>query len=143
MKKTILGLAVLIASTGMVQVSAQDEHRQHTVVSHASTFADRFEQFVNAADGMDSTSDSLKARNDSIYREYLAEYRIVSDSLSDGDVRRVSKAKLQYQKGKVRNFADKASEQVVDATENVGSKISKVFKRTKKKVQGAIDALKN
>lgn len=68
---------------------------------------------------------------------------MVSDSLSDGDVRRVNKAKLQYQKGKVRNFADKASEQVVDATENVGSKISKVFKRTKKKVQGAIDALKN
>lgn len=140
MKKTVLGLAILFASLGNLQAWAQDECQQHKVVPCASTFADRLEQFVASAG---SASDSLKTKNDSIYKQYLAEYRIVKDSLSDGDVRRVSKAKLQYQKGKVRNFADKTSDQVVDATEDVGDKITKVFKRTKKKVQGAIDALKN
>ena len=140
MRKTIVAFAILFAFAGVTQVLAQSECRQHKVVPQASTFADRLEQFVESAG---SASDSMKTKNDSIYKEYLAEYRMVKDSLSDGDVRRVSKAKLQYQKGKVRNFADKTSDQVVDATEDVGDKITKVFKRTKKKVQGAIDALKN
>lgn len=140
MRKTVVRFAVLFASLGGMQAWAQSESLQHKVVPQASTFADRLEQFVASAG---SASDSMKTKNDSIYKEYLAEYRMVKDSLSDGDVRRVSKAKLQYQKGKVRNFADKTSDQVVDATEDVGNKISKAFKRTKKKVQGAIDALKN
>lgn len=140
MRKTMLVWAILFAFAGATQALAQSESRQHKVVPQASTFADRLERFVESAG---STPDSLKTKNDSIYKEYLAEYRMVKDSLSDGDVRRVSKAKLLYQKGMVRNFAGKTVDQVVDATEGVGDKISKVFKRTKKKVQGAIDALKN
>ena len=76
------------------------------------------------------------------YQAYLEEYSIVKDSISDEDVRRVSKAKVAYQKLQVRNFTDKTTDQVTDVANTIGTKVSKVFKRTKKKVQGAIEGFK-
>ncbi len=72
----------------------------------------------------------------------MEEYSIVKDSISDEDVRRVSKAKVAYQKLQVRNFTDKTTDQVTDVANTIGAKVSKVFKRTKKKVQGAIEGFK-
>lgn len=167
MKKTVLSLAILVATLGATPALAQQankhqstrqqgveqksmdkamkevEQEQQKMIAHASSFAQRFEQFAKKASSQTDVSDSLKAKNDSIYQAYLEEYRVEKDSLSDEDVRRVSKAKVLYQKGKVRNFTDKTSEQVVDAADSFGDKVSKVFKKTKKKVQGAIDALKD
>lgn len=141
MKKTVFSFAILIASFASNPALAQSVSKSSS--SRASTFAQRFEQFAKKASNMTDVSDSVRAKNDSIYRAYLEEYSVVKDSLSDEDVRRVSKAKVLYQKGKVRNFTDKTSEQVVDAADSFSSKVSKVFKKTKKKVQGAIDALKD
>ena len=47
-----------------------------------------------------------------------------------------------YKKLQVRNFTDKTTDQVADVANTIGEKVSKVFKRTKKKVQGAIEGFK-
>lgn len=118
------------------------EKEQQVALSHAGTFATRFETFVKSASANRELSDAQKEKLDSTYQAYLDEYSIVKDSISDEDVRRVSKAKVAYQKLQVRNFADKTSDQVSDVANTIGEKVSKVFKRTKKKVQGAIEGFK-
>lgn len=118
------------------------EKEQQVALSHAGTFATRFETFVKSASANRELSDAQKEKIDSTYQAYLEEYRIVKDSISDEDVRRVSKAKVAYQKLQVRNFTDKTTDQVTDVANTIGEKVSKVFKRTKKKVQGAIEGFK-
>lgn len=141
MKKTVLCL-MMMALASMV-VNAQDAKlAKSTSQAKASTFAERFEKFVKDVEANDSLTEKNKAQRDSTYQAFLAEYKVVKDSLSDEDVRKVSKAKVKYQKAKVSAFADKTSEQVSDAANDIGSKVSRVFKKTKKKVEGAIDALK-
>lgn len=141
MKKTVLSLMMLV----LVAVAVDAQGTQQAKSTHqakASTFAQRFEKFVKEVEANDSLTDTAKAQRDSTYQAFLAEYKVVKDSLSDEDVRKVSKAKVKYQKAKVSAFADKTSEQVSDAANDIGSKVSRVFKKTKKKVEGAIDALK-
>lgn len=172
MKKTILSLGFLLAvslsafaqnETGQKNVVNETEQKkpengveqnkmenamkavekeQQVVLSHAGTFATRFETFVKSASANRELSDAQKEKLDSTYHAYLDEYSIVKDSISDEDVRRVSKAKVTYQKQQVRNFTDKTSDQVTDVANTIGEKVSKVFKRTKKKVQGAIEGFK-
>lgn len=172
MKKTILSLGFLLAvslsafaqnETGQKNVVNETEQKkpengveqnkmenamkavekeQQVVLSHAGTFATRFETFVKSASANRELSDAQKEKIDSTYHAYLDEYSIVKDSISDEDVRRVSKAKVTYQKLQVRNFTDKTSDQVSDVANTIGEKVSKVFKRTKKKVQGAIEGFK-
>ena len=172
MKKTILSLGFLLAvslsafaqnETGQKNVVNETEQKkpengveqnkmenamkavekeQQVVLSHAGTFATRFETFVKSASANRELSDAQKEKIDSTYHAYLDEYSIVKDSISDEDVRRVSKAKVAYQKLQVRNFTDKTSDQVSDVANTIGEKVSKVFKRTKKKVQGAIEGFK-
>lgn len=172
MKKTILSLGFLLAvslsafaqnETGQKNVVNETEQKkpengveqnkmenamkavekeQQVVLSHAGTFATRFETFVKSASANRELSDAQKEKLDSTYHAYLDEYSIVKDSISDEDVRRVSKAKVTYQKLQVRNFTDKTSDQVTDVANTIGEKVSKVFKRTKKKVQGAIEGFK-
>ena len=172
MKKTILSLGFLLAvslsafaqnETGQKNVVNETEQKkpengveqnkmenamtavekeQQVALSHAGTFATRFETFVKSASAKRELSDAQKEKIDSTYHAYLDEYSIVKDSISDEDVRRVSKAKVTYQKLQVRNFTDKTSGQVSDVANTIGEKVSKVFKRTKKKVQGAIEGFK-
>lgn len=172
MKKTILSLGFLLAvslsafaqnETGQKNVVNETEQKkpkngveqnkmenamkavekeQQVALSHAGTFAKRFETFVKSASTNRELSDAQKEKLDSTYHVYLDEYSIVKDSISDEDVRRVSKAKVAYQKLQVRNFTDKTTDQVSDVANTIGEKVSKVFKRTKKKVQGAIEGFK-
>lgn len=172
MKKTILSLGFLLAvslsafaqnETGQKNVVNETEQKkpkngveqnkmenamkavekeQQVVLSRVGTFATRFETFVKSASANRELSDAQKEKLDSTYHAYLDEYSIVKDSISDEDVRRVSKAKVAYQKLQVRNFTDKTTDQVTDVANTIGEKVSKVFKRTKKKVQGAIEGFK-
>lgn len=172
MKKTILSLGFLLAvslsafaqnETGQKNVVNETEQKkpkngveqnkmenamkavekeQQVALSHAGTFATRFETFVKSASANRELSDAQKEKLDSTYHAYLDEYSIVKDSISDEDVRRVSKAKVTYQKLQVRNFTDKTTDQVTDVANTIGEKVSKVFKCTKKKVQGAIEGFK-
>lgn len=163
MKKTVLSLGLLLAvslsafaqnETGqkksengmelkkMENAMKAVEKEQQDALSHAGTFANRFETFVKSASTNRELSDAQKEKLDSTYQAYLDEYSIVKDSISDEEVRRVSKAKVAYQKLQVRNFTDKTTDQVADVANTIGEKVSKVFKRTKKKVQGAIEGFK-
>lgn len=163
MKKTVLSLGLLLAvslsafaqnetgqkkaENGMEQKKMENamkavEKEQQVALSHAGTFANRFETFVKSASTNRELSDAQKEKLDSTYQAYLDEYSIVKESISDEDVRRVSKAKVAYQKLQVRNFTDKTTDQVADVANTIGEKVSKVFKRTKKKVQGAIEGFK-
>lgn len=163
MKKTVLSLGLLLAvslsafaqnETGqkksengmelkkMENAMKAVEKEQQVALAHAGTFANRFETFVKSASTNRELSDAQKEKLDSTYQAYLDEYSIVKDSISDEEVRRVSKAKVAYQKLQVRNFTDKTTDQVADVANTIGEKVSKVFKRTKKKVQGAIEGFK-
>ena len=163
MKKTVLSLGLLLAvslsafaqnetgqkksENGMEQKKMENamkavEKEQQVALSHAGTFANRFETFVKSASTNRELSDAQKEKLDSTYQAYLDEYSIVKDSISDEEVRRVSKAKVAYQKLQVRNFTDKTTDQVADVANTIGEKVSKVFNRTKKKVQGAREGFK-
>ena len=128
MKKTVLSLGLLLAvslsafaqnetgqkksENGMEQKKMENamkavEKEQQVALSHAGTFANRFETFVKSASTNRELSDAQKEKLDSTYQAYLDEYSIVKDSISDEEVRRVSKAKVAYQKLQVRNFTDK------------------------------------
>ena len=127
MKKTVLSLGLLLAvslsafaqnetgqkksENGMEQKKMENamkavEKEQQVALSHAGTFANRFETFVKSASTNRELSDAQKEKLDSTYQAYLDEYSIVKDSISDEEVRRVSKAKVAYQKLQVRNFTD-------------------------------------
>ena len=140
--------SVSMAQEGMEQQKmekAMQEVQQENkrLIAQAGTFAKRMGGFVDEVAKHDTLSVKEKAKIDSTYQSYLTEYSIVKDSLSDEDVRKCSKAKVKYQKAMARIFVNKTSGQVADTAENIGDKVAKVFKRTKKKVQGAFDALKN
>lgn len=141
MKKTVLSCMLLMLACVAVDAQSTKQTKVGSR-SQASTFAQRFDKFVQGVAAKDSLSAADKAKRDSTYQSFLEEYRLVKDSLSDEDVRRVSKAKVKYQKAKVSAFADKTSDQVADTANGIGEKVSRVFKKTKKKVEGAIDALK-
>lgn len=141
-------ISVALAQEGMDQKKmekamqeVQQENKQ--MIVHAGTFAKRMGGFVDEVAKHDTLSVKEKAKVDSTYQAYLTEYSIVKDSLSDEDVRKCSKAKVKYQKEMTRIFVNKTSDRVSDTAEDVGDKVAKAFKRTKKKIQGAFDALKN
>lgn len=113
-----------------------------SVLAQEGNFAHRFDNFVKDVAARDSLSQQERVQVDSTYKAYLAEYRVVKDSLSDADVRTYSKAKVRYQKEMARLAIGKASDDVADTAEDFGKKVSKVFRKTKSKVQGAIEALK-
>ena len=115
MKKTVLSLGLLLAvslsafaqnetgqkksENGMEQKKMENamkavEKEQQVALSHAGTFANRFETFVKSASTNRELSDAQKEKLDSTYQAYLDEYSIVKDSISDEEVRRVSKAKV-------------------------------------------------
>lgn len=146
-QKTVNGVEQKKSDNGVEQKKMENamksvEKEQQVALSHDGTFAKRFETFVKSAAANRELSDAQKEKIDSTYQAYLEEYSIVKDSISDEDVRRVSKAKVAYQKLQVRNFTDKTTDQVTDVANTIGTKVSKVFKRTKKKVQGAIEGFK-
>lgn len=113
------------------------------VAANSKTYAARFEKFVDEVAACDTLSRAQKDKVTATYRNYLAEYKVVKDSLSDEDVRICSKAKVKYQKAQARIFVVNTSNDVSDTAEGVGKSVSKFFKRTKKKVQGAIDGFKD
>ena len=111
--------------------------------SASQTYVKRFEKFVNEVAACDTLTSKQKKEASSTYRAYIDEYKVVKDSLSDEDVRAYSKCKVKYQKAMANIFVKKTSSDVADTAEEVGSKVSKFFKKTKKKVQGAIDGFKD
>ncbi len=108
----------------------------------SKTHVARLEKFVDKVVACDTLSEAQKAEVSKTYKAFLAEHRAVKDKLSDEDVRKCSKQKVRYQKAMARLFASKASDDVQDKAENVGKKVSKFFKKTGKKIQGAIDGFK-
>lgn len=111
-------------------------------VAQSKTYAARFSQFVDQVAACDTLSAEQKSQVTDTYKNFLAEYKVVRDSLSDEDIRICSKAKVKYQKVQARFFVSKASDDVTDTAEGVGKSVSKFFKRTKKKVQGAVEGFK-
>lgn len=111
--------------------------------SDSKTYAGRFAKFVDKVAACDTLSKVEKDSISEVYRKFLDEYKTVKDSLSDEDVRICSKAKVKYQKAQARIFVVNASNDVSDTAEGVGKSVSKFFKRTKKKVQGAIEGFKD
>ncbi len=132
MKRTGMIAAILCVT---LSVMAQNQ-------KGAATYAARLTKFVDGLTVKDSLSTTEKAQVDSTYHAFLTEYKVVRDSLSDEDIRQCSKEKLVYQKEKTRLFINKTSDNVADTAEGIGKKVSKAFKRTKKKFQGAVDAFK-
>lgn len=145
MKKIILSLAMFMALA--LPVSAQNANQtsvQDTQqTSDSKTYATRFEKFVDSVAACDTLTSAQKEKTAATYRAYLNEYKVVKDSLTDEDVRSYSKCKVKYQKAMANIFVKKTSSNVADTAEEVGSKVSKFFKKTKKKVQGAIDGFKD
>lgn len=138
MKKAVIMMVVLISGITMTATAQNEKSKKD-----ASSYASRFTEFVDSVARFDTLSVAQKAQVDSTYKAYLKEYKTVKDSMNDEDVRQCSKAKVSYQKNMARIFIVKASDDVADTAQGIGEKVSKVFKRTKKKVEGAIDALKN
>lgn len=146
MKKTILifALSWAMACSFVAPCFAQSQvATAKAVTANSKTYAARFEKFVNEVAACDTLSKAQKDKVTETYRVFLAEYKVVKDSLSDEDVRLCSKAKVKYQKAQARIFVVNTSNDVSDKAEGVGKNVSKFFKRTKKKVQGAIDGFKD
>ena len=118
----------------------QKENKQQ--LAAAPTFAARFEKFVSQVSACDSLSSAEKEKVDSTYQAYLAEYKVVNVKMSDEDVRKYSKSKAQYQKAMARLNITRVSDTVVDTAGDIGDTVSRIFRRTKSKVQGAIDGFK-
>lgn len=108
----------------------------------SKTFASRFSQFVDGVAKCDTLSSQQKSGISNEYKQFIAEYKAVNDSLSDEDIRSCSKQKVRYQKAMTRIFVNNTADDVSDTAEGVGKSVSKFFKRTKKKVQGAVDGFK-
>lgn len=108
----------------------------------SKTYAARFEKFVNRVAACDTLSSAQRDEVSNTYTQFLEEYRLVKDSLSDEDVRICSKSKVKYQKAKARIFVNNTTDSVADTAEGVGNSVSKFFKKTKKKMQGAIEGFK-
>lgn len=146
MKKTILFFALFgaMACTFTMPCLAQSNVTATQVFkANSKTYTARFEKFVNEVAACDTLSKAQKDKVTETYRNFLAEYKVVKDSLSDEDVRICSKAKVKYQKAQARIFVVNTSNDVSDKAEGVGKSVSKFFNRTKKKVQGAIDGFKD
>lgn len=125
-----------------VQNQALQDSTAKVKPADSKTYTARFEKFVNDVAACDTLSKERKEEVVNTYKDFLAEYKVVRDSLSDEDVRICSKAKVKYQKAQARIFVNHTSDNVADTAEGVGNSVSKFFKKTKKKVQGAIEGFK-
>lgn len=110
--------------------------------ANVTNYVQRFSAFVDSVAKVDTLSTTEKARVDSTYKAFIAEYKTVKDSLSDEQVRECSKDKVLYQKTMAKMFVNNASDGVSSTANKIGQKASHIFKKTKSKVKGAIDALK-
>lgn len=109
----------------------------------SKTHVVRLEKFVDGVAACDTLSKAQKARVADTYKAFLAEHRAVRNQLSDEDIRKCSKLKVRYQKAMARIFVNKTSDDVSDTAQGVGKNVSKFFKKTGKKIQGAIDGFKD
>ncbi len=142
-KMALILLSLGMALAGYAQTIAGKGGGTTTVrTPDSKTYAVRFEKFATEVAACDTLAKEQKARYVAAYNGYLEEYKVVKDSLSDDDVRKCSKSKVMYQKAMARVFVVNASKDVADTAEGVGGKVSKFFKKTKKKVQGAIEGFK-
>lgn len=126
---------------GMMTLSCFAQAKTETT-PNSKNFVNRFDTFVKKVATCDTLSKAQKAELSNTYDLYLAEYKVVKDSLSDDEVRQYSKSKAVYQKSMARIFVRKTSNDVADTAEEVGKNVSKFFKKTKKKVQGAVEGFK-
>ena len=137
-------MSLIWFATMSVACFAQAENKSAShIVPDSKTYVARLEKFVKEVDANDTLSQSKKAEYSATYKKFLGEYKVVKDSLSDDDVRKCSKAKVQYQKAMTRIFAVNTADNVSDKAQNVGKKVSKFFRKTGKKIQGAIDGFKD
>lgn len=151
----ILGIATISLALGFIVptiCSAQDTVDKDTITTRtianhtpidSKTFATRFAKFVDGVAKYDTLSSRQKTEISNEYKKYIAEYKAVNDSLSDEDIRSCSKQKVRYQRAMTRIFVNNTADDVSDTAAGVGKSVSKFFKKTKKKVQGAVDGLKN
>ena len=142
MKKKLMGL-MLFAMMSVACLAQGGSKHGARMVPNSKTYVARLEKFVTEVDANDTLSQSKKAEYSETYKKFLSEYKVVNDSLSDEDVRKCSKAKVQYQKAMARIFAVNTADDVSDRAQDVGKKVSKFFRKTGKKIQGAIDGFKD
>lgn len=109
----------------------------------SKTHVARLEKFVDGVAACDTLSKAQKAEVADTYKAFLAEHRAVRNQLSDEDIRKCSKQKVRYQKAMARIFVNKTSDDVSDTAQGVGKNVSNFFKKTGKKIQGAIDGFKD
>lgn len=157
LKLTKWAFALSLLLCGAMPSAAQDTYsvkvNQDTIalvlnkpVEHhydAKTHVARLTKFVDAIAACDTLSKAQKTEITDTYKAFLAEHRAVRDKLSDEDIRKCSKQKVRYQKAMARIFVNNASDDVSDTAEGVGKSVSKFFKKTGKKIQGAIDGFKD
>lgn len=110
--------------------------------AEVASYVQRFSAFVDSVAKVDTLSTQEKAEVDATYKAFISEYKTVKDSLSDEQVRECSKAKVLYQKTMAKVFINNTSDDVSSTATKIGKKASKIFKKTKSKVKGAIEALK-
>lgn len=134
MKRIVLVIVVLmsLSLSGMAQRKTLK----------ASDYVKSFTSFVDSVSVADTLSATDKAKIEATYKTFIADYKVVKDSLSDAQVRECSKAKVLYQKTMARVFINNTSDDVSTTATKIGKKASSIFKKTKSKVKGAIDALK-
>ena len=143
-----LALVFIAPTTGYAQnVNPQNITQTKATANPAhpdsKTYAVRFGQFVDGVAKCDTLSNRQKSEISNEYKKFIAEYKAVNDSMSDEDIRSCSKQKVRYQKAMARIFVNNTADDVSDTAEGVGKSVSKFFKKTKKKVQGAVDGFKS
>ena len=155
MKKKLMMMATLLMGCTLASM-AQDSYsvkvNQDTLALvlnkpeqqgyDSKTHVARLEKFVDGIAACDTLSKAQKAQVAETYKTFLAEHRAVRNQLSDEDIRKCGKLKVRYQKAMARIFVNKTSDDVSDTAQGVGKNVSKFFKKTGKKIQGAIDGFK-
>lgn len=143
-KRSIISLAMFwaISLSGIAQSADAQDSTICQKRADSKTYAARFEKFVNHVAACDTLTSAQRDEVANTYTQFLEEYKQVKDSLSDEDVRICSKSKVKYQKAKARIFVNNTTDSVADTAEGVGNSVSKFFKKTKKKMQGAIEGFK-
>lgn len=145
MQNKCFGMLLLLSASlpCMAQTAGAKKPSASVVTATDSkTYVARLEQFVKQVDACDTLSNTQKEEVSATYKRYLAEYKVVKDSLSDDDIRACSKQKTVYQKAMTRMIMQKTSDSIADTATKVGNSISKFFKKTSKQVEGTIDGMK-
>lgn len=108
----------------------------------ASLFCNRFEQFVDSVKMVDTLSVAEKRWVTARYKQFTSQYNSLKNNMSESDLRRYNRAKVAYQKHIATITVGTTAGTVAGTAAGVGTKVKSTFKRTRSKVLGLFDGLK-